>query len=63
MQVCGATVWIEDAQGEQWAPHTVSANLKIDGSREYKIDNKAKSGKQVKVWAGCNLVEPGPSAT
>ena len=62
MQVCGATVWLEDAQGKKRASHTVSANLKVDGSREYRIDNKAKSGKEVKVWAGCKSIEPGFSA-
>ena len=50
-QVCGATVWIEDAQGKKRASHTVSANLKGDGSREYRIDNRVKSGKELKVGA------------
>ena len=62
VQACGATVWIEDAQGKKRASHTVSASLKGDGSREYKIDNKAKSGKDIKVGAGCHVVGPGPSA-
>ena len=54
-QICGATVWLEDAQGKKRASHTVSANLKVDGSREYRIDNKAKNGKEVKVGAACRL--------
>lgn len=61
LQACGATVWVEDEQGKKRASHTVSANLKGDGSQEYKIDNKAKSGKDIKVGAGCHAVEPVPS--
>ena len=56
-------MWVEDAQGKKRASHTVSANLKVDGSQEYRIDNKAKSGKEVKVGAGCRVVEPVYSAT
>ena len=49
MQACQVTVWVEDAQGAKRALHSICATLKPDGSREYRIDCRIKSGKEVKV--------------
>ncbi len=49
MQTCQVTVWVEDAQGAKRASHSICATLKPDGAREYRIDSKIKSGKEVKV--------------
>ncbi len=43
------TVRVEDAQGKKRASHSICASLKADGSREYRVDNRIKSGKEVKV--------------
>ena len=49
MQACQVTVWVEDAQGKKRASHSICATLKPDGSREYRLDSRVKSGKDVKV--------------
>ena len=49
LQACQVTVWVEDTQGKKRASHSICASLKADGSREYRIDDRIKSGKEVKV--------------
>ena len=59
VKTCEVTTWMEDAQGNKKAMHSISASLKADGSREHKIDGKIRSSKEVKVNFNARLVSHG----
>ena len=54
---------MEDAQGKKRASHSICSTLKPDGSREYRIDGRVKSRKEVKVQLQHTADHEGTSPT